>query len=264
MPGEEGFISALTAPVVNLALAAVVIALIVVVLMALLYVVTSRQSSNNLRAALDNSNKLLGALVSQGNQQATQGNQISRHGELLENMVHVLERGQGQLTEHGATIAATKTAIETHDEKSAGYVERIEAKADARQLALATQIKETTAQTMTDLIGATTGIVDKSTEKIVNALLQGFGTIRTNIETVQREYRQKMEAIGDQVADMQQQFIQAVRIDAGGAHGQQTVVDLVGGDSGDGLSSGDSSGSAGGDSGGNRGAADGGNNGAIA
>lgn len=242
MPGEDGFISALTAPVVNLALAAVVIALIVVVLMAILYVVTSRQSSANLRAALDNSNKLLGALVTQGNQQATQGHQISRHGDTLETMVRALEHGQGQLVENGAMIAATKTAIDTHDQKSAGYVQQMETKANERQMAMVEQLKATTAQSMTDLIGATTGIVDKSTEKIVNALLQGFGTIRTNIDTVQTEYRQKMEAIGEQVADVQQQFIQAIRIDRGDS-GEKNVD---GGGALDGvLSSGAASGSAG-------------------
>lgn len=220
MPGEEGFISALTAPVVNLAIAAVVIALIAVVLMALLFLISNRQSSITLARAMDGNNQTLKALVAQGNQLVTQGHQ-------LENMVHVMEREQIIQKEQNSLIAAAKTAIEQHDEKSAGYVREIEDNADARQKALAEHIKTTSAQSMTDLIGATAGIVDKSTKAIVETLLQGLGGIRISIETVQAEYRQKMEAIGEQVAETQHKFIQAIQ-DARGADSEEKSVVSMG------------------------------------
>lgn len=226
MPGEEGFISALTAPVVNLAIAAVVVSLIAVVLMALLYVITSRQSSNNLRAALNNTNRLLDTLTNQSAQQAAQGQQISRHGERLESMIRVLE--QGQEIQRGQ-VAETKRlgdALHHHEAKSAKYVDSIQTRADERQRALAEHIKETTAKNMTDLIGATEGIVDKSTRRIVDTLLEGLGTIRAKIETAQADYNQKMEAIGDQVAQMQHKFIQAIQQGVG--REQNTVVSVVG------------------------------------
>lgn len=233
MPGEEGFISALTAPVVNLAIAAVVVSLIAVVLMALLYVVTSRQSSNTLRAALDTSNQLMGALVTQGNQLVSQGQQINRHGERLESMIRVLEAGQEIQGEQVAQTKRLGEALDRHEEKSAGYVDFIQSRADERQQSLADHIKVTTAQGMTDLIGATEGIVDKSTKKIVETLLEGLGTIRTSIETVQAEYRAKMEAIGEQVAETQHNFIQAINQGIGreqNARGDVVGVSATGGD----------------------------------
>lgn len=140
-------------------------------------------------------------------------------------------------------LASTKAAIDTHAAESAGYVKDIEKAADARQQALADHIKTTTAQNLTDLIGATEGIVGKSTEKIVEAVLQALGAIRENLESAQKEYRQKMEDIGDQVARTQQQFIQAIKIDVGG--GREDIKQVDGGGHSDTvLSAGAASGSA--------------------
>jgi uncharacterized membrane protein YccC len=255
MPGEEGFISALTAPVVNLAIAAVVVALIAVVLMTLLYVLTSRQSSNTLKAALDNADKLLGALVTQGNQLVTQGQQINRHGEQLESMIRVMEAGQAQ----GRQLQET---AETHEGNNV-----------TRSQQLMTRI-DTMAGEITNLIEQTGKQAAEGTDKvaaILRQLLDSMSAVKNSVDeartqqATQRETQTRaLDAIEDKLGLVSEQVIDVIQA-IGESNREDTTHENGGADVGSGdVSAGSASGSAGGDSSGTADDSSGISSGAIA
>jgi hypothetical protein len=227
MPGEQGFISALEANVVNLALAAVVVSLIAVILMVLLFVFVTRSNASTLRASLDhsnrvtdNSNRLMDALAAQGNQQAAQGQMINRHSEQMESMIRVMETGQ---RDQSGETRALRQAVDSHDGNN-----------ETRSQALMNRL-DTFAGEITNLIGDTGKKVTEGTASVKETLRQLLDSVfevkasveesRTQARIQQEEARNQARIQQEEQAARQQAALDAIDIKLGLVSEQ--VIDVI-------------------------------------
>ncbi len=196
-------------------------------------------------------NNLVGVMQSQVNSNGRMTENQGKQTDILRDFRDELRQEREQRETHAGITRQLKETVEQHDEKSAGYVAKLDTNAEERHKYLIDRINTN----MSDLIGETGKIVDKSTKQIIEVvqpMLPVLGMIRESIEEAQKEYIAKMESLGEQVAAAQRQIMQV--IDTATAKGeereqireQNVVVNVDGaGNPGVGVSAGDSSGSTG-------------------
>lgn len=252
MPGEQGFITALNAPTVNLALVVAVLAILALIVVVMVSGTVNRRAMESSGKQTDANTEMLKVL-------GVQGNQIAQQGILLERALNLLENGQQIQQEQMKTTQQFGVALTRHEEKSAVYVQEIQDTAAENHKSLLERIEAKARDTITNIIEETQRVVDASTERILNLMqpaLEPLGEMRITLKEMRKDEQQRADArkaqldgIEAKLATAEQNVVtvmnQLMDQMKGGDSGQ-IADDLGGGDSAGGsVSAGDASGSTG-------------------